>query len=200
MSGIRPIDFDDLSPDLAEVLRSRYERLGYLGDFFRNMAHQPRALIAFETFTQACKEALPILVAEACALTAATRLGNDYERNQHERLAVRNGTSREWIAAVERLEPDADSGLLDDEVRATQRFVLASIDGLATATTSTTTSTAAPTGAAAERLDDLVALTDDATAAAIALLTARFVGHALVSSACRLVPGVPSIFEGGFSG
>ena len=102
---ITPVDFDDLRPDLRDALRSRYERLGYLGDFFRFMGHQPDALIAFDAFTEACKHALPFDLAETISLTAATRLGNDYERHQHERLAVRNGLARDWVADVECLDP-----------------------------------------------------------------------------------------------
>src|SRR6478736_6268068 len=112
MPAITPLEFDELSPELREALRGRYQRLGYLGDFFRVMGHQPGALGAFEQFTTECKQALPMLVAEAVALTAATRLGNDYERHQHERLAVRSGANRAWVAAVEALAPD-DAATLD---------------------------------------------------------------------------------------
>ena len=195
--AITPLDFDELPPPLRDALRSRYERLGYLGDFFRHMAHQPAALLAFEQFTHECKQALPVLVAEAVALTVSTRLGNDYERTQHERLAVRSGATRAWVESVERLAPDATPAAttLDQAVRAAQRFALAAIDGLATGEGN---GSAPP--ASAVRLDELVELTDDATAAAIALLTARFVAHALVSRACRLRPPVPSIFEDGCDG
>jgi hypothetical protein len=106
VSGTRRLTFDELDPELADVLRPRYERLGYLGGFFAHMGHQPAALAAFERFTLACREALPIELAEAVALTAATRLANDYERHQHERLAVRSGCTREWVAQIERLDPD----------------------------------------------------------------------------------------------
>jgi alkylhydroperoxidase family enzyme len=189
---IRPLDFDDLAPDARAALRARYERLGYLGDFFRYMGHQPQALVAFDSFTEACKQALPMHVAEAIALTAATRLGNEYERNQHERLAVRGGASRAWVADVERLDPDGTGVGLGDDVRAAQRFVLAAIDDLVAARSDGSESP--------RRLDEIVTQTDDATASAVALLTARFVAHALVSRACRLTASVPSIFEDGFDG
>ena len=177
---ITPLDYDELRPDLREALRARYERLGYLGDFFRYMAHQPDALIAFDAFTEACKHALPLDLAEAIALTAATRLGNDYERHQHERLAVRSGLDRSWVAAVEALDPDA----LDGPPADVQRYVLRAIDGLGRGGSD-----------AADALDVVAATRGDATAAAVALLTARFIGHATVSSACRLQPSVPSIFD-----
>jgi hypothetical protein len=47
----------------------------------------------------------------------------------------------------------------------------------------------------ADALASLAAGLGDATAAAVALLTARFIGHATVSRACGLVPNVPSIFD-----
>lgn len=173
---ITPIDFDDLRPDLRDALRARYERLGYLGDFFRYMAHQPEALISFDAFTEACKHALPFELAETISLTAATRLGNDYERHQHERLAVRNGLPHSWVAGVEALHPDA----LPRPQADVQRYVLAAIDPLADP---------------AAVLDAICEQLGDAIAAAVALLTARFVAHATVSRACRLQPTVPSIFD-----
>jgi hypothetical protein len=189
---ITPLEFDDLAPEARAALHGRYVRLGYLGDFFRYMGHQPGALIAFDAFTENCRQALTVEVAETIALTAATRLGNVYERNQHERLAVRTGATRAWVAEIERLDPDDPGLMLDGHVRAVQRFVLAAIDDLL--------DSGAERNESARRLDDVVAQTDDATAAAVALLTARFVGHALVSRACRLGAPVPSIFEDGFDG
>ena len=184
MSAISPLDFDELDPALQEALRPRYERLGYLGDFFRVMGRQPRALAAFDAFTEECKSALGPRLAEAVALTVATRVGNDYERTQHERLAVRSGLGRQWVSEVEALRPDDDGRALDDDVRAVQRFALAAVGG----------------GDAPRTLAALVAATDETTATAVVLLTARFAAHALISSACALRPMVPSIFEDGFDG
>src|SRR5258708_29920081 len=45
------LTFEELEPGLAEALRPRYQRLGYLGEFFRCMGHQPAALRAFVEFT-----------------------------------------------------------------------------------------------------------------------------------------------------
>ncbi len=169
---ITPVDFDDLRPDLREALRSRYERLGYLGDFFRYMAHQPDALIAFDAFTEACKHALPFDLAETIALTAAARLGNDYERCQHERLAVRNGLARDWVAGVECLDPT--SAALTPAQADVQRYVLAAIAALG-----------GDGDASADLLEVIAASRGDAVAAAVALLTARFIAHATRQ------PGVP---------
>ena len=68
------LEFDVLEEGLAAVLAPRYERLGYLGEFFKCMGHQPRALRAFVEFTEAAKAALP---GELIALTVAGKLGND---------------------------------------------------------------------------------------------------------------------------
>lgn len=189
MVSLRPVEFVDLDAALQAAVRPRYERLGYLGDFFRYMAHQPAALLHFDRFTEECKVALGPSAAEVVALTAATRLGNDYERHQHERLALAVGRPAQWVAAVERLTPDNPESELDPVERAIQRFVLASIDSLVPPLLNATATTAS-----ADALDQVVELVGDARAAAVALLAARFVGHALVSRACMLAPPVPSIF------
>lgn len=188
MAALRPIDFADLDPALQDALRPRYERLGYLGDFFRYMAHQPAALLHFDRFTEECKQALGPAAAEVVALTAATRLGNDYERHQHERLAVALGRPTEWVAAVERLAPDDAGSELEPAERAIQHFVLASIDSLIPPVPDADSTTSA------DALARVVDHIGEADAAAVALLAARFVGHALVSRACALTAPVPSIF------
>lgn len=181
--GTRPLTFEELDPALADVLRPRYERLGYLGGFFAHMGHQPDALAAFEQFTLACRRALPIELAELVALSVATRLSNRYEQHQHERLSVASGLDHDWVAQVERLEPERAT-LLTPIERACQRYVLASIERLA-----------GHDSPAADLLTTIRDSTDDATAAAVALLTARYIGHATVVAACRLTPPVPSIFS-----
>jgi hypothetical protein len=188
MAALRPIEFEDLDPALRDALRPRYERLGYLGDFFRLMAHQPAALLHFDRFTEETKRALGPARAEVVALTAATRLGNDYERHQHEQLAIALGRSTCWVADVERLAPDRPGSALDDAERAIQSFVLASIDTLVPPLAADRAT------ASADALGRVVEIVGDADAAAVAMLAARFVGHALVSRACTLAPPVPSIF------
>lgn len=180
MTAIQPLRFDELDDALAGALLPRYERLGYLGGFFAVMGHQPDALIAFDAFTEACKRALPHDLLETVALSAATRLGNDYERHQHEQLCVRLGLEPDWIAAVERLEPDDEASGLTPEQRVVQHFVLLAVD---------TTGRSAP-----DSLDDLVAVLGTARAVAVVLATGRYLAHAMIANACRLVPPVPSIF------
>jgi alkylhydroperoxidase family enzyme len=175
VTAIPGLRFDQLDPALADALRPRYERLGYLGGFFAHMAHQPEALVAFDAFTEACKRALPVDLIELVALTAATRLGNDYERYQHERLAVTLGLSPEWIAAVERFDD------LPGLQGSAQRFVLRAVDTVGRD--------------AGDALDDLAERGGPALAVAVALATGRYLAHAMIANACRLEPHVPSIFE-----
>ena len=53
MSELIPrLSSTQMSPDLADYLRPRVERLGYLGEFFQCSAHQPGALLAFMRFTE----------------------------------------------------------------------------------------------------------------------------------------------------
>ncbi len=179
--------YEDLPPGLAEALRPRVERLGYLGEFFRVAAHQPRALEAFVDFTEAAKEGLPKRLVETVALTCAVRLGNAYERNQHERLSVRLGFGRDWVAAVERLAPDT-APLLEPEERAVQRYLLAALDSHGHGE------------AAQDGFADLVMCLGHAHAVAVLLVAGRYLVHALVVNTLALAPPVPSIFEDGFAG
>ena len=88
------LEIEDLAPELAAVLAPRVERLGYLGEFFKCVGHQPRPLIAFIEFTESAKGGLAPEIVETIALTLATYMGNAYERHQHERLSVRLGLGR----------------------------------------------------------------------------------------------------------
>src|SRR5216684_4295787 len=97
---ISPLPEGDLPPDLAALLRPRVERLGYLGEFFRYAAHQPKALMSFLEFTEDLKQALPDNLTEVVALTVARLMENDYERVQHERLALKRGLGEPWLRAV----------------------------------------------------------------------------------------------------
>ena len=53
------LEFEELDEEVAGALAAKYERLGYLGEFFQCMGHQPRGLKAFIDFTDAAKGALP---------------------------------------------------------------------------------------------------------------------------------------------
>src|SRR5919204_5927359 len=87
----------EMAPELAEMLRPRIERLGYLGEFFQCAAHQPRALISFQQFTEDLKRALPDNLTEVVALSVAAIMENAYERIQHERLSLKLGFGEPWV-------------------------------------------------------------------------------------------------------
>ena len=176
---ITPIDFDDLRPDLQDALRARYERLGYLGDFFRFMAHQPAALIAFDAFTEACKHG------------PAVRAGRDD-------LAHRSHAPGQRLRAP----PARAAGgaqravaLLGGGRRARSTRVAARRRRKPTCS-ATSSPRSTPTAIRPPVLDAITAPPRRSPPpAAVALLTARFIGHATVSRACRLQPTVPSIFD-----
>ena len=44
--SVRRLEFDEFAPQVADRLRARVARLGYLGEFFKCTAHQPEALAA----------------------------------------------------------------------------------------------------------------------------------------------------------
>jgi alkylhydroperoxidase family enzyme len=161
---------------LADALRPRVERLGYLGEFFQCAGNVPDALLAFDAFTAALKRALPDRVTEVVALTVATRLGNAYERHQHERLSRTLGFGAEWVRAVERLEPE---NLSADE-RAVQRLTLAMLDR--------------DGHNVHAELDAVIDALGSAAAMAVLLVVGRYVTHSLVVNALALRPPVASIF------
>ena len=165
---IRRIGFDELDPALREVLRPRVERLGYLGEFFQCAAHQPEALVSLNALTEQLRGALPDDAAEIVALTVASTTGNDYERNQHERLSLELGFTEEWIRTVTSLQ---EGGIV-------QRTVLALLEDR---------------GRGAD-VDALAAERGDAFAVAVLLLTGRYLMHSTVVNALGLAPPVPTPF------
>lgn len=179
------LTFEQLEPPLAAVLRARVDRLGYLGEFFRVAGHQPAALKGFVEFTEAAKAGLEKRHVELLALTVASHYGNRYERNQHERLSVRLGFGRDWVAAVERLEPET-APLMSDIERLLQRFALASVRSHGQQ--------------GQEDFEQVLdALGRDAAVAAL-LVISRYVAHAYMINVLQIEPPVPSIWEDGFTG
>ncbi len=177
------LEFETLAPDLAKVLEPRVERLGYLGEFFKCAGHQPAALLSFIDFTEHSKKALPQRLVEVIALTASAKLGNAYERNQHERLSVRLGYGGDWVAAVEALDPGGAPSELDDADRVVQRLVIAMLDRHGH-------------GVEAE-LAAVVEAIGHERAIAVLMVVGRYVVHALIVNTLALEPPVPSIFEDG---
>src|SRR5712671_2509452 len=121
------LEMSDLAPNVKETLAARVKRLGYLGEFFKTSGHNPDVLVSFMEMTEALKEALPDKLTEVGSLTVAGLMGNDYERNQHERLSEKLGFGRDWVAAVNRLEPDA-AGPMSAEERAVQKLGIAVVE------------------------------------------------------------------------
>jgi len=167
---------DGLRGDVAEMLRPRVERLGYLGEFFTCAAHQPAALISFMAFTEDLKRALPDRITETVALTVSTELGNAYERHQHERLSIKLGFGEQWIRAVEDLDPDHSA--IGEPERRVQALTLAVIRRHGHQTS--------------RELELVVSCIGHEQAIAVLMLIGRYVTHALMVNALELQPPVPS--------
>lgn len=184
-SSLPRIEFASLPATLAETLEPRVKRLGYLGEFFKCAAHQPRALAGFIEVTEASQEGLSKSLAEMIALTCAVWIGNTYERNQHERLCVRLGFGRDWVAAVNALKPEANP-LLTPEECSVQRLTLMVLETHGKAAGALFEATLGRLGAP--------------VAMAILMTIGRCVTHGLIVNTLALQPPVPSIFEDGFAG
>ncbi len=170
----------DMSPDLAELLRPRIERLGYLGEFFRCTAHQPKALMSFMGFTEDLKQALPENLTEVVALSVAGLMENAYERVQHERLALKLGFCENWIREVLSLKADGN-GSLSQQERLVQRLVIAVVLRKGHNTSI--------------ELEGVIRAIDPAMTIAVLMLTGRYVTHALIVNALNLAPPVASPLE-----
>jgi|SRR5579859_326860 len=176
---IARLEMDDLAPALQQALAARVKRLGYLGEFFKCAGHQPDVLLPFMAMTDALKAALPDRLTEVGALTVAVLMGNDYERNQHERLSEKLGFGRDWVAAVIAAAPDGDGPLAAEE-RAVQRLAIAMVErrGHDVGT----------------ELDAVVEAIGAGPAMSMLFLIGRYVTHAYIVNALALAPPVPSIF------
>ncbi len=181
--SIPRLAFHELRGDIADALRAKGERRGSRGEFFAATAPQPEALKAFIDFTDSAKGELDISLVELIALTVATVKDVAYEKNQHERLSVKLGFGRDWVAAVERLTPEEQPALSPVE-QCVQRFVIAALahDGHGT-------------GAL---LDTVVAELGHAQAIAVLMVMGRYTTHAIMVNSLGIGAPVPSIFEDGF--
>jgi alkylhydroperoxidase family enzyme len=182
-SSLPRLEFTDFPAPLAASLEPRVKRLGYLGEFFKCVAHQPQALQAFIEFTEAGQDGLSKQLREVVALTCTVWMANQYERNQHERLSVRLGLGRDWVAAVNALKPDVESVLTSEE-RSVQRLTLAVLSTRGEA--------------AGELFEEAVQRLGPRVAVAILMVIGRCVAHSLIVNTLGLEPPVPSIFEDGF--
>ncbi|HEX7035727.1 MAG TPA: hypothetical protein VF210_08125 [Pseudomonadales bacterium] len=173
------IEFEALPPSIAAALAAKVERLGYLGEFFARTAHQEAALAAFIDFTEASKEALDMRLVELLALTVACLKDVPYERNQHERLAVKLGFGEDWVRAVERLDPEHAE--LTETERAVQRYAIEAVRHHG--------------HGAGIYLDALVERIGHRDAVAVMMVLARYVAHALMVNSMNIPAPVPSIFD-----
>ena len=183
--AIRRLELKDMRADLAEYLGPRVKRLGYLGELFKCAGNAPDVTLTFMHFTEALKDALPDRLSEAAVLTVATLMQNNYERNQHERLSVRLGFGRDWIAEVEKLEP-REAKLMSEAERAVQSYVIAAVESRG--------------HGCQQEFDVLCKLVAPAEAMAVPMLVGRYITHALVVNTLKLQPPVPSVFDDGFTG
>ena len=174
------LTFEELAPNVQEVLHARVERLGYLGEFFRCAGHQPDVLTPFMEMTENLKKALPDRLTETGALTVATIMANQYELHQHERLSRKLGFGEEWVTEVEKVYPAGANGLSDQE-RAVQRLAIALIERKGKNVR--------------EELDDVIEQIGVEQAIAVLFLVGRYITHALIVNSLELAPPVPSIFE-----
>jgi hypothetical protein len=167
----------DMPADLSDYLHPRVERLGYLGEFFRYTAHQPKALLSFLTFTDDLKSALPNNLTEVVALSVAQLMDNSYERVQHERLSLKLGFGEKWVGEVLSLSA-AGNGMLSQAETRVQRLVMAVV--------------ARKGRDCASELESVVQAIGPAMTIAVLMLIGRYLTHALIVNALDLAPPVPS--------
>lgn len=175
------LEMDQLTPELQTALSAKVKRLGYLGEFFKCMGNQPKALLSFNTFTEDLKQALPDNLTEVVALTVATMMQNRYERNQHERLCVKLGFDKQWVHDVNALAP-TQSKLLSDAEQVVQQFAIAVISRRGRRVQ--------------PRYNAVIDVVGATRAVALLMLVGRYVTHALIVNTLELAPPVASIFEG----
>jgi alkylhydroperoxidase family enzyme len=179
-STITRLRFEQLTPELQQLLEPRVARLGYLGEFFTVAGQQPEALGHFYRFTESLKAALPWRLTEVIALTVAALTDNAYERVQHERLALSLGMERETVAMLSCGTPDAAA--LDDVERAAALLARRMVDGLG--------------HEAHDVLAELAECSSEPVAVACALLVGRYLAHGAISNAFGLRPPVESPLAG----
>jgi alkylhydroperoxidase family enzyme len=180
MSQLIPrLSSGQMPPELAEFLRPRVERLGYLGEFFQCAAHQPKALHSFMVFTEELREALGENLTELVALTVSCLMENAYERVQHERRCLKVGLGKPWVRAVESLGRSSEP--LGDEERVVQRLVLAVVARRGHDTK--------------DELEAVIRSVGHAKAVAVLMTVGRYVTHAFMVNSLSLEPPVTSPME-----
>jgi len=180
MSKLLPLTEAELPEDLEALLRPRIQRLGYLGEFFRYTAHQPKALISFLRLTEDLKEALPDKLTETVALSVARLMDNAYEQVQHERLSLKRGFGQQWVREVLSLKAKRNGSLSEEEMLV-QQLVIATVTRKGKRS--------------AVELEAVTEAIGPAQAIAVLMLVGRYMCHALIVNALNLAPPVPSPLE-----
>ncbi len=176
MSDLIPrLSLDEMPEKLADMLKPRVERLGYLGEFFQCAANQPEALMRFQDFTEALKHALPERLTEVIALTVGQLMDNAYERTQHERLSLKLGFGERWVGDV--LSLGGSVTALSESEAAVQRLAVAVIERRGTGTRA--------------ELERVINLVGPEKTVAVLMLIGRYVTHTLFVNTLQLAPPVP---------
>lgn len=116
MTGVlQPLTSEQLDPTVTGKLGPIIERVGYFGEFFAYAGHAPAVLAAFLDYTTTLKPHLPDRLNEVIALTVCARYRSPYERVQHERLSLRLGFPKAWIAELVSGREAQISALAEDE-------------------------------------------------------------------------------------
>ena len=181
MGKLMPLSEAEMPPDVMAMLRPRVARLGYLGEFFRYAAHQPKALKSFLEFTEDLKHALPDRLTELVALSVAKIMDNAYEQVQHERLSLKLGFGEAWVCEVLSLKAEAGDVFGKNEALV-QQLVLAAI--------------ARKGHGCSQELDAVAAAIGGSSAIAVLMLIGRYVTHALIVNSLNLARPVPSPLKG----
>jgi hypothetical protein len=173
------VAWEEFPEGLKAALKPKVDRLGYCGEIWQVGANLPKSMLSFCNMTEDLKDEMPMKLVELTALTVAGVMGNEYEKNQHERLSDKLGYGREWIADVTRLNP-AEAKALSPEERKVQKFIIAAIY---------------------RRGQDSKALFEDAVraigsqaAVGVLLSIGRCIQHAIFRNVLELAPPVASIF------
>lgn len=177
--GLPRHSFEALPDEIANMLRPKYERLGYLGEFFQIASAQPDALAGFIRFTESLKSVLRDDITEVVAITVAAATQNRYELHQHQRLALKRGFSKEWVRAVEALEPHCQAQL-DPTQRAVQLLVIDMVTNHGRG--------------ALPHIEVVSGYLPAAEVVAVLLTACRYIGHAAVINALEIQPPVTSPF------
>jgi hypothetical protein len=173
------VAWENFPEGLKAALKPKVDRLGYCGEIWQVGANLPKSMLSFCNLTEDLKDEMPMKLVELTALTVAGVMSNTYEKNQHERLSDKLGYGREWIADVNRLNPN-EAKAMSDEEKKVQKFIIAAIY---------------------RRGHDSRALFEDATravgakaAVGVLLSIGRCIQHAIFRNVLDLAPPVASIF------